>query len=245
MSKIALVLHGWPQTKLNQYFLVKFLEDKDYEVVIPNLYLIEESWDIGEISDKISDEIKGRCPDLIVGILMGGLILPHIAKRCPKSKLIFIASGAYFKPDLLLTKLGMVILKKKLLRRFLVNIGNNIPLSMIGFLYSLFNPFTGEEKDREIYEKDMKLNLNEIKKHSFSKHLMLLDLVCKIDNRKLLSTIRNTALIFDGENDRLMGGGGKEISKFLENSKLIVNKGEHFNVFDKRDLTEVKKFLQT
>ena len=153
--------------------------------------------------------------------------------------------GAYFKPDLLLTKLGMVILKKKLLRRFLVNIGNNIPLSMIGFLYSLFNPFTGEEKDREIYEKDMKLNLNEIKKHSFSKHLMLLDLVCKIDNRKLLSTIRNTALIFDGENDRWMGGGGKEISKFLENSKLIVNKGEHFNVFDKRDLTEVKKFLQT
>ena len=93
MSKIALVLHGWPQTKLNQYFLVKFLEDKDYEVVIPNLYLIEESWDIGEISDEISDEIKGRCPDLIVGISMGGLILPHIAKRCPKSKLIFIASG--------------------------------------------------------------------------------------------------------------------------------------------------------
>lgn len=245
MSKTALVLHGWPQKEINQHFFVKFLKEQGYKVVVPDLFLIQKDWDTIKVAEYITKEIGGEYPDIIIGISMGGLILPHVAIRYPRSKLIFISTSVKLNPNLFFTKLGVVILKIKILRNLFINIGDNISIPVLEFLYRLFNPFTGEKKDRILYEEDLKMNLRVIKEHSFTKHFTLLDMICSVDNTKILRKVNNKSLIYNGEKDKLMGKeGGILMHKLIKNSNLILNNGEHFNVFGKKDLEEVNKFLR-
>ncbi|HLE48930.1 MAG TPA: alpha/beta fold hydrolase [Patescibacteria group bacterium] len=243
MAKTALILHGWPQTELNQHFLIKFLKKEGYDVLTPSLYFNLKDLNIKNSTNVIINGLEGKKPDLIIGISMGGLILPRVAVKYPNAKLIFIASGVHFKPNLLLANLGIMVFRVKLFRKVLIRIGDNIPIEILEKLYRIFNPYTGD-KDREIYEEDLKLNLIEMKKHPFEKHLALLDLIENIDNREILPNIKNRSLIFNGKNDLLMPRkGGEHLRELLENSKFIVNEGGHFCVFNKKDLSTIKEFL--
>ncbi len=244
MKKVALILHGWPQTEMNQHFLVKFMKSRGYLVNVPNLYEIEKSWDINQVTDFIIAKLKGATPDLIVGISLGGLILPHIAVRYPNSKLVFIASGVKFNPKFILTKFGITLLKIQLVRKMFVKIGNKIPTAILEFIYRAFNPFKGKLEDKKLYGDDLRCNINAIKDHSFEKHLILLDLITRLDNKSVLSNLRNKALIFTGENDILMPKScGEEIQKYLSNCELVIKNGSHFNIFGEEDLQKLNEFL--
>lgn len=98
-NKTILILHGWPQYKLENYFLTKELVDKDYQVICPNLFDENIEFNLQNILKKTLHLLKGEAPYAIVGISMGGLILPHLTKEFPKSKLIFVASGANIKSE--------------------------------------------------------------------------------------------------------------------------------------------------
>ena len=56
-----------------------------------------DHFNVEGIKNKIQCELNGTVPDVIVGISMGGLIAPHLAKDYPTTKLIMIASGPKLK----------------------------------------------------------------------------------------------------------------------------------------------------
>lgn len=244
MLKTALVLHGWPQLNNNQHFLVKWLKENGYRVIIPDLYKVKSDWTLDTLINYIISEIDGDEPDIIIGISMGGLILPHVAIKYPDSKLIFIATGLFFKPKHGLVRAGMIAADIKPIRKMFTRLSESISKELLEKLLRTFNPYNGDVAGKIVYEDDLQLNLNAIKDHSVYTHLKLLDLIKKIDNTEILKKLKNKSLILVGSKDMLMPKElGEYMHKTLLNSKLIINDGEHFNVIGEKDLPEVSKFL--
>ena len=73
MQKVALILHGWPQTNMNQHILSKFFRKKGYALLTPNLF--DEDWggSIKDLVESVNRKLDGRNPEVIVGISMGGV----------------------------------------------------------------------------------------------------------------------------------------------------------------------------
>ena len=64
------------------------------------------------------------------------------------------------------------------------------------------------------------------------------------DNTELLKKIKNRTIIFNGEKDLFMPAErGLLLHRLLVNSELVINDGEHFNVFGEKDLPRVDQFL--
>lgn len=241
--KTILVLHGWPQYRLESYFLSKHLKDKGYRVIYPDLFDQRFEFTLPNMMHKIREMLDGSEPAAIVGISLGGLVAPYIASQSPKSKLIFVASAA---------SMGS---KSGVFNMILSLMDNSIFRSMPGYLlrlpndrlekvYRLINPFRGGEAEREEYDRDTKANIQFIKSIPITKEMEIINFVKNVDNRLLLKGMKNKTLIFSGEGDLMMPREkGEELHRLLINSKLIINKGEHFNVFGEKDLKTVEEFL--
>jgi len=100
--KTALVLHGWPEHNLENYFLVKWLEDKEYKVLTPDLF---RHGLVPELNEKI---------DLIVGISMGGLVLPQVAKKTPEGQAYFYRQRAVSEIRFVFFQSGIVFAEKQI-----------------------------------------------------------------------------------------------------------------------------------
>lgn len=241
--KTILVLHGWPQYRLESYFLSRHLKDSGYKVVYPDLFDGRFQFTLPNLMHKVRERLDGETPAAIVGISLGGLVAPYIAAQFPDSKLIFIASAANMRSKSkvfnLIFKLAqnpaLMSVPKHVLR---------LPSRHLERIYKLINPFKGTDSDREEYERDTKANINFIKSIPITKEVEIIDFVKSVDNRLLLKGMKNRCLIFSGEGDLMMPKEkGEELHRLLENSRLIINKGEHFNVFGPKDLSTVERFL--
>lgn len=242
--KTILILHGWPQYRLESYFLSKHLRDKGYKVVYPNLFDERFEFTLPNLMHKTSEILDGEIPLAIVGISLGGLVLPFIASQYPSSKLIFIATGANMKSKSKAFNAAIFIAQSTVFGFFL-----NYLLSLsnrhLERFYRLIIPFKGEEVDREEYERDLKANVEFIKTISIKKEVEIINFRKHLDNRLLLKGMKNKSLIFSGEGDMLMPKErGEELHRLLVNSRMVVNRGEHFNVFGPKDLKTVEEFLE-
>ena len=242
-AKKILILHGWPQYRLESYFLTKHLKEKGYKIVYPDLFDKRFEFTLPNLLHKVNEMLNNESPDVIVGISMGGLVLPYLARQFPESKLIFVASGANIKSKSnifnTLFKIANTTFSKKLFKLFF-----ELPDKHLESLYRLINPFKGNVENYEIYEKDTKENIAFIKSIPIEKELEIVNFVKNTNNRLLLQGLKNETLIFSGEDDLMMPKEkGIELKKLLQNSHLIINKGEHFNVFGKKDLKIVEDFL--
>ena len=245
MQKVALILHGWPQTSMNQHILGKFFKKNKYILLTPNLF--DEDWgkDLKDIVENINTKLGVKNLDVIVGISMGGLVLPSLAEKHPRAKLIFISTAPYFKPDLFIMRVLANLTILSFIQKLFVLIAKISGKSFIEFVYRKLNPFDGNQKHRKAYEEDLKRNLKEISRYPFSKHVQMLALCSKIDNTKILRTLKNKCIIFGGRGDKLMPYAlVKELSKLLPNSKLIITSGLHFNSFEKKNLRDLKVYLK-
>lgn len=244
MSKTILILHGWPQYRLESYFLSKHMRDKGYKVVYPDLFDQRFEFTLANLMHKVREMLDGEKPYAIVGISLGGLVTPYIASQFSDSKLIFIASAANMRSNSKVFNLIFRLAQNPLLM-ILPKYILKMPPPQLEKVYRIVNPFKGDESDRGIYEKDTKENINYIRSIPIKKELEVINFVKSIDNKLLLKGMKNKTLIFSGEGDLMMPKEkGEELHKLLENSKLIINKGEHFNVFGRRDLEIVEKFLE-
>lgn len=243
MEKYALILHGWPGGRTGNFFLTEYLREKGYKVLAPELFNEEYVFSAENILQNVQKDLSGNNLDVIVGVSLGGLVLPHIAKNFPKSKLIFVASGPYLKSEVPFFNFLIKILRSKLLLR-IISLALYLPNSMLAFFYRIGSPFSGVEEMQKSYEDDMLKNINQIKSISPQEESEILDFVYKMDNTEILKTLDNPGLIFNGKKDLFMPEErGKTLQKLLVNSKLIINDEEHFNVFTEADLPEVEKFV--
>jgi esterase/lipase len=239
----VLILHGWPQFEIGNYFLTKYFEDKGFITYTPNLFIDKEIFSAQNILNKILSISGGKNIDLIVGISLGGLVEPFIAKEYPKAKLIFISSGPYLKSktktfnyliSFANSKIGSSVLPLMI----------KMPNLFFRLLFKLANPFKGDKKNKKIYEKDMVSNIESIKRIPIKKEIEILKFVNETNNSDLLKKLTNKSLIFNGENDVLMGKNrGKKLNQLLHNSKLLVTDGSHFDSFTYDNLKQIDSFL--
>ena len=196
------------------------------------------------LNDWVTKKLGNRKLDLIVGISMGGFLIPELAKELPFSKLIFIASGARFAPEVkrLKSVVGFVQTKPGMsIARLLIN----IPTVLFEFVYKIFDPFSGDESQHQNYIDDMRLNLVAIKNIPVKKHAEIAKIVTQTDNRELLKNLNNSSLILSGKKDLLMPVvQGRELQNCLKNSKLVIIDSIHFNVLNDTALGEIGKFLK-
>lgn len=247
MQHNALILHGWPQTELNQHILVKYLEKNGYKVIVPNLYNFDytDNTVIRDISNSVDLYLKGEKLDLIVGISMGGLIVPVIAHRFPEAKLIFIASAPKFLPDFYFMRFMLSLIKFRFVGKSFVGICNLLPKKGIEIIYRKLNPFSGKPEHRRLYETDTESNLKVIGSYPFSKHMEMLEFISSIDNTVLLGKITNKTLVFAGSEDKLMPyRESKRLVDMMKSSQLVATGGMHFNVLTKNNIKDIDKFLR-
>jgi esterase/lipase len=246
MQRVALILHGWPQTSMNEHVLVIYLKDKGFQVITPNLFDTGKEWTQTKVYLKIKKDIGSLIPEVIVGISMGGLLLPKLTKNYKDAKLVFIASAPRFKPNFRLMKLMSYLLERHIVKKTISFLYEKLSDLQLANIYRKVNPFTGNASNKKLYEEDLRLNITAIKKYPFSKHLEILKTMSKVDNTELLSDIKNSSIIFGGSGDSLMPlSEVRKLKSLIKGSKLLVTHGSHFNVFSKRNFKQLEKFLES
>jgi pimeloyl-ACP methyl ester carboxylesterase len=243
MGKTILMLHGWPQPVNPNSLYYKDFEKWGYDVVAPEYISEKFTLTLDNIRKYIEKELNGRVPDVIMGISMGGLLAPQIARDYPKAKMILIATGPKLKPKDATFNLLIALAKNKRMINAL-NIVKILPKEFLFGFYGIVNPFKGNAQEKPAYMEDMKNNFKYMLSIPVSKEGEIADLISKIDNTELLKTLKNETLIFAGKNDSLMPQDPEsELTKLLPNSRIVVSHGSHWDVISEPSFVEMKKFL--
>ncbi|OGM08336.1 hypothetical protein A2159_03300 [Candidatus Woesebacteria bacterium RBG_13_34_9] len=239
----ALILHGWPQYRVDRYFLSNHLRKNGYKILTPNMFSRGYIFSPANVLNEVLIKLNNNELDLIIGISLGGLILPHIARHFPNSKLIFIGTGPKLESKSRNFNL-MVKVAKTFLSFGFLSLLLKLPDSVIRYFYKVANPFTGDLSRKQKYDIDTCKNIKFIKSISLNEEKEILNFVTEVDNSNILGKLNNKSLIFNGENDLLMTTkGGKKLHRLLKNSKFVISKGSHFDSFTRENLDEVDKFI--
>lgn len=243
MGKTVLLLHGWPRPidKRSDYY--KYFKKWGYEVVAPEIFSKDTNFTISGLKDYIKAALKGRKPDVLVGVSIGGLITPHIAIDYPDAKIVFVASGPKLEPGTTTFKLILNIVRNKKAIRSLKYV-KLLPSGIIFKFCEMVAPFKGNGNDKELYVSDMKRNIKYILNIPISKEEEIVNFVIDVDNTDLLGTLRNKALIFLGKSDFVVSyHSSVELHNLVKNSKLVEVQGGHLEVISKPDFGRLEKFL--
>ena len=185
--------------------------------------------------------MRGLNPDVIIGVSLGGLILPKVATYYPKAKLIFVASSTSANPKSKLFKSLLNILATSKL----LSVALQFPDPILSRLYTFFNPFYGDKRYRHLYEKDRKLNLKKIREISLDKHRKILKFIIGTDNSTILSALKQNTLILSSNNDPLTPTEeGEKLHRLIKNSRFVKVNGGHFEVIGKSEIREIERFLE-
>lgn len=242
MKKTALILHGFPQpVGASDGYLIKYLQNKEYEVCCP--YLLEGDWDFNwqNITKHIIQKLNDKIPDVVIGISMGGLFLPNLAKNWPNAKLIFLASGPNLNlPNTVMLPINMI---QTDMGYHLIKLILKIPDNVLVKAYGLLDRWI--EGPGEHDQSDLQSNVYYMRLVSKKRVKELVKLLKTVDNSDILQKMQNPSLVINGKFDVLMGASqGKALSVLLSNNKYIENTRSHFNVFTKNDLKHLDEFLQ-
>lgn len=239
-NKVALILHGWPQPVTSSHILFKALQERGYKILCPYLFDMKERLNKENVMRAVKQSLGEEKPDLIVGMSMGGLIIPWLALDYPKALLVFVATGVRLAPESglfkFITKVASSPIGNLLIKLFLL-----APESLLELGYKIVNPYKGTgEFDKKIYLSDLEENIKCIKNIPSNKHLEALNLIKNVNNSELLSKLNSEAIIICGDSDKLMTENGSlELKSLIKRSELIVVHAEHFNVLNENTISEL------
>lgn len=243
MKKYALIVHGWPQTVTKSHPLIPILKQKGYEIIAPNMFELKKI-DFDTTISLLKKSIKSKNVKVMVGISMGGLLLPHLLQDKSDCKGVFIASSIKFYPDMNLTRW---LIKYKLINyipdpSLFFKI---IPKSILNLIWSVISPFKGNSVEKKEYETDRDTNFSVMAKLSKNKCQQIFDLVVSIDNSQLIKKLKNPILFVSGRNDSLMPYQHiADIQSELKNSRLfLTNNTGHFGVLNRESLQKISEFI--
>ncbi|KKS33274.1 MAG: hypothetical protein UU93_C0001G0105 [Candidatus Amesbacteria bacterium GW2011_GWA2_42_12] len=241
--KNALILHGWPEHRVDKYFLTEHLRKSGYQVLTPDMFVRGYVFDPKNVVAKVKELLNGERLDFAVGISLGGLILPHVALEYPEAKLLFMSTGPYLKADSPFFNFILGLFRNIWVLKMMSWV-LKLPTPILAVFYKLGSPFNGTVEEHVEYDRDMEHNINLVRGIPVEEEAEIIGFVHRADNTELLRKIKNKTIIFNGEKDLFMPAGrGKLLHKLLENSELVINDGEHFNVFGEKDLPRVDEFL--
>src|SRR3990167_8346643 len=137
--KHALILHGWPQYRLDRYFLSRHLQNVGFNVIAPNMFSRNYTFTPANVLQDVLIRLNGAKLDLIVGISLGGLIAPHVVRHFPEAKLVFIGTGPRLKSKSknfnLIVNLGRILLNLGV-----ANLLLKLPDGILRIFYRWANP---------------------------------------------------------------------------------------------------------
>jgi pimeloyl-ACP methyl ester carboxylesterase len=195
------------------------------------------------VLSEVNKEIKGQAVEIAIGISLGGFILPQIAKKYSKAKLIFVVTGPYLKTKSKLFRLVLRFSKNKF-TIVVMSLVLLLPDRVLGFFYKIVNPFKGSRKKDREYEESVFNDIKFARKITAEKELEIIEFMRKVDNSQLLKEIDNPALIICGKKDMLMPvKRGEELHRLLRNSQLILSEGGHFDAFTEINLKDLDTFV--
>jgi pimeloyl-ACP methyl ester carboxylesterase len=208
---------------------------------MPDLLSKEHVFTIDEIIKDIRLALKREQLNVVVGISMGGLLAPHLAKQFPESKLILIGTAPYFKTNIPIYNflVHLEVHDKKLL---LVRLLRLTPRWLFRFVYKFFNK--SDTLTNQDYQSRADENYNGAFRVPTNKIREVLELVTKTNNSKVLQEISNKTIIFAGGSDSMMPAQlSGEMNSLIKNSKLIISNRLHYDVFTKADDHYLDEFL--
>ncbi len=196
---------------------------------------------IDKIIKDVQLELRGRKPNVIIGISMGGLLAPHLAEQFPESKLVLIGTAPYFKTKIPIYNF-LVHLEAHDEKLLLVRLLRLTPRWLFRFVYKFFNKSNTltnrdyQSRADENYNGAFRVPINKIKE--------VLRFVTKTNNSNLLQQISNKTIIFAGGSDSMMPVKlSEEMNSLIRNSKLIISNRLHYDVFTKTDYRYLDEFL--
>ncbi len=141
--------------------------------------------------------------------------MPYISNQFPNCKLIFIATGAKFRPKSLSFKLLLRIVRWRLFPEP-SKIISIFPKRILYFLYGMISPFANID-EKWSYEKDRRENLRAVSKMTIKSCREIANMMERIDNTALLKNFDNKTLIISGKSDNLMPATlGRELKSLLK-----------------------------
>lgn len=240
-NKIALLIHGWPNTLADDSFPVRYFKSKGFDVQNPKWFTFKKPIRIDDVLRYFTVALQNEKPDVIVGFSAGGLIAPHVANLFPESKLILIATGPRLNPKSEKVKVLFTEIDTKLIF-FLLKVASFVPRTALRKIYKKMYP-NNTDLHTHAYEKDMDRNLDAIK--NIDECLKdTADFIRTIDNTSFLPNIKNKTLIVSGNEDVLMPVNlGNELNHLIKNSVFHTTRASHFDVFNRESIIYVDDFL--
>jgi len=245
-KKIVVLLHGYPEPIHQGHTLYRYFKSKNYEII--SIYLFSPKFKLTQedVRKFVSIELKGEYPDVIVGVSLGGLIAPYLAKYYPSAKLVLIATGPYIRTKI--TNLNKILSKLEN-SRFLTPVHwilLHTPISLYALLYRRLNRPIKKTKERNILETHIKQNWRHLKDIPLSEHREVIDFLVSTDNTILLKSLNNDTCIFTGIGDNMMPSELSIIMKNLIKRSEIVSCDQclHFDVFNKDNYKHLDSFLK-
>jgi esterase/lipase len=177
----------------------------------------------------------------MVGVSLGGLMLPKIVGDYPGAKLVFVATGTRFMPRMKLAERAVKIVCHKHGENVAAWI-SQMPEQLLGKIYDVVHKPKNDE-EREFCKIDKQAIINSLKGIDPKIHGQLARFLVKTDNRELIKKLKQKALVLSGRNDTLMPKEvGEELARGI-NGEFRLVEAEHFNVLNESALTEIRKFL--
>lgn len=244
-SKIAVLIHGYPGPIYKDHPLYKYFNERGYSII--SLYLFSSDFKLTqeEVKTYIGKELGGREPDVIVGVSLGGLLAPYLAKGFPKAKLVLIATGPYIRTKITTLNRLLTFEETSALLSPVQWIIIHTPVWLYSIIYKLFiHPVTNPE-ERRLLEEHIKQNWGYLKDIPLSENKEVLDFLASTDNSVLLRSLKNETVIFTGNGDNLMPSDlSLKMKKLIKRSFLVKSeKRLHYVIFNEDNYGQLDNFL--
>ncbi|MCK9368439.1 hypothetical protein M0R04_00460 [Candidatus Dojkabacteria bacterium] len=221
MSKNILIVHGF-EIFTNEHPLHRYLSSKGHKIVISNYLGCQKIFNINVTVNSITKQLKFK-PDVIIGISLGGLIIPKLIRFYPNSKYIFIATCPIFNPT---SKLLLALLK-------LPKISISIFISFLKLI---------KLKLYRLLFKDLSkaINYKLIQALNISYLISLIMYIKTANNIEILNCAKSSLYVIGGKGDEIM-----PVSNWnrIGNTKVIQLNAKHHNVINSESLRRIGEII--
>ncbi len=244
-SKISILVHGFPEPIYKNHALYKYFDERGYSIISP--YLFNSDFDLTqeEVLKYIEEKLDGKSPDVIVGVSLGGLIAPYLAKEFPEAKLVLIATGPYVETSITPLNDLLSFLKKTWTLTPVHWIMTRTPTWIYSVLYRLCNSPKDNPKELKNLGNHIKQNWTCLTKIPLSEDREIIDLLAYTDNTLLLRSLKNETIIFTSNGDVLMPSNlSLKMRDLVKRSSFILTENRlHFNIFNEDNYKQLDNFL--